>query len=133
VLLADGRQVGVHDGYPFYTVGQRKRLPALGKPYFVTKIDPQTNAVYIGEEHELYDKQMRVTAVNYVKYDSIPDEGMDVWIKIRSRDEGRPGYVYPRPDGDLTAVFSVPTKSVTPGQSAVFYEGDDVVCGGRIV
>ncbi|MDW8334279.1 MAG: tRNA 2-thiouridine(34) synthase MnmA [Bacteroidia bacterium] len=131
-LLSDGRQVGVHEGYPFYTVGQRKRLPPMGKPYFVVKIVPETNAVYIGPEEELYDRQMRVTAVNYVKYDSIPEDGMEAWVKIRSRDEGRPAYVYPRPDGDLTVVFDEPTKAVTPGQSAVLYEGDDVICGGRI-
>ena len=130
-VLSDGTVVGKHKGYPFYTIGQRKGLDiALGKPVFVTKILPETNTVVLGEADELKAGSMLVGGLNMVKYGRI-GEGMTVTTKIRYKDPGMESTLYSVED--LVSVhFTHEVNSVAPGQSAVFYEGDDVVAGGII-
>lgn len=130
-VMADGSIIGKHRGYPFYTIGQRKGLDiALGRPVFVTKIIPETNTVVLGEADELQESSMLVSGVNMIKYDSIPD-GMNAVTKIRYRDAGMESVL--SNDGELVRVdFSHAVTSIAPGQSAVFYEGDDVIAGGII-
>lgn len=130
-VLTDGKIVGKHRGYPFYTIGQRKGLDiALGKPMFVTKIIPETNTVVLGEAHELQQSEMIVGGLNMVKYDTIK-ESMSLTTKIRYKDPGTESTV--APEGDMVKVhFNHSVNSIAPGQSAVFYEGDDVVAGGII-
>lgn len=130
-VLADGKVVGKHRGYPFYTIGQRKGLDiALGKPVFVTKIIPETNTIVLGEAHELQENGMVVGGLNMVKYDSIKP-GMEATTKIRYKDPGSASTL--QPEGDLVKVhFEHSVNSIAPGQSAVFYEGDDVIAGGII-
>lgn len=130
-VLTDGKVVGKHRGYPFYTIGQRKGLDiALGKPMFVTKIIPETNTVVLGEAHELQQSEMIVGGLNMVKYDTIK-EPISLTTKIRYKDSGTESTV--TPEGDIVKVhFSHSVNSIAPGQSAVFYEGDDVVAGGII-
>ena len=78
-----GKILGQHKGYPFYTIGQRKGLDiALGKPAFVTAIDPNTNTVVLGDEEDLMKKEMDVAKMNYIKYAGIND-GMEATIRIR--------------------------------------------------
>ena len=128
---ASGKILGTHKGYPFYTVGQRKGLDiALGKPAFVTRIIPETNTVVLGDETELNRSEMNVTGINWMKYDHIT-EGMDADVKIRYKDIGAAAQLFTYEKG-LTVRFYVDVKSVAPGQSAVFYEGDDVIGGGII-
>jgi tRNA-uridine 2-sulfurtransferase len=127
-----GRILGRHKGYPFYTVGQRKGLDiALGKPAFVTEIIPETNTVVLGDEQDLNRQEMRVGKLNLIKYDSIP-EGMESTVKIRYRDRGSLATLHPV-DNQMTVRFYEDAKGVAPGQSAVFYEGDDVLGGGSIL
>lgn len=130
-VLANGEVVGKHKGYPFYTIGQRKGLGiALGKPVFVTKIIPETNTVVLGEADELQQSKMTVGGINMVKYDAIPD-GLEAVTKIRYKDPGAESILYT--NGDMVDVhFGHSVNSIAPGQSAVFYEGDDVVAGGII-
>jgi tRNA-specific 2-thiouridylase len=130
-VLADGTIVGKHKGYPFYTIGQRKGLDiALGKPVFVTKIIPETNTVVLGEADELDQNIMTVGGINMVKYASIPDD-FEAITKIRYKDPGTLSSIHN--DGDLLQVhFYEQVKGIAPGQSAVIYEGDDVVAGGII-
>jgi tRNA-specific 2-thiouridylase len=131
-VLADGTIVGKHNGYPFYTIGQRKGLDlALGKPVFVTNILPETNTVVLGEAHELQQSQMTVRGLNMIKYDNIPD-GMEAVTKIRYRDPGMESILSPLEPGSVHVSFSHAVSGVAPGQSAVFYEGDDVIAGGVI-
>ncbi|ANE50321.1 tRNA 2-thiouridine(34) synthase MnmA [Flavisolibacter tropicus] len=127
----EGKILGQHKGYPFYTIGQRKGLDiALGKPAFVTSIDPETNTVVLGDEADLEKEEMRVGKVNWLKYDSLPEE-MTAITKIRYKDKG--GLSFIRQDGDGVAVrFFDKAKGIAPGQSAVFYEGNDVIGGGII-
>ncbi len=128
---AAGEVIGEHVGYPFYTVGQRKGLGvAFGQPMFVTQIIPETNTVVLGEESELIRNRMRVSQHNLMKYESLP-EGLEVITKIRYRDAGTFSSLHI--DGDnLMVEFLTYVKGVAPGQSAVFYEGNDVVGGGVI-
>src|SRR5690606_22828135 len=83
-----GHELGRHRGYPFYTIGQRKGLDvALGRPVFVTKIDPATNTVTLGDEEDLHRQQAFVSRLNWVKYPG-PVEGMRVTTQVRYRDAG---------------------------------------------
>ncbi len=130
-VLKDGTIVGQHKGYPFYTVGQRKGLDiALGRPVYVTGIIPETNTVVLGEEDDLQKNEMRVAGINLIKYDHIP-EGLEATTKIRYKDKGTLSNLY-HDNGQIRVRFYEQVKGIAPGQSAVFYEGDDVVGGGII-
>jgi len=127
----NGKILGKHKGYPFYTIGQRKGLDiALGRPVFVTAIDPSTNSVMLGDEEDLLQNEMLVGKINYIKYDQIPD-GMESIIKIRYKDFGNNGTLHNKPNG-IGVKFYDHAKGIAPGQSAVFYEGEDVMGGGII-
>ncbi len=130
-VLTDGTIVGKHKGYPFYTIGQRKGLEiAFGKPMFVTHIQPESNTVVLGEAHELEASEMMVKGINMVKYATLP-ASMEAVTKIRYRDPGTESIITPM-DGGAHVLFNHSVNSIAPGQSAVFYEGDDVVGGGVI-
>jgi tRNA-uridine 2-sulfurtransferase len=141
---AQGAVIGTHEGYPFYTIGQRKGLgQAFGKPMFVTKIIPENNTVVLGEMEELMKNGMSVGKVNLQKYTHIPEEGIEAVTQIRYNDPGslsqvknflNPSEVAKDVAGQTLSVeFFANVKGVAPGQSAVFYEGDDVVGGGIIM
>jgi len=126
-----GKILGQHKGYPFYTIGQRKGLDiAFGKPVFVTRIDPETNTVVLGDEDDLEQNEMIVSKLNFIKYDSITP-GMEAVTKIRYKDKGCLSNIY-HDNGTMTVRFYENVKGIAPGQSAVFYEGDDVIGGGHI-
>jgi tRNA-specific 2-thiouridylase len=126
-----GKKLGKHKGYPFYTIGQRKGLEiALGKPAYVVSIDPEKNIVVIGDENDLDQNDMYVSKINWIKYDHLESE-MELMAKIRYKDAGALCTLSSTPSG-VQARFFENVKSIAPGQSAVFYEGDDVVAGGII-
>lgn len=126
-----GRVLGQHEGYPFYTIGQRKGLGiALGKPAFVTGIDPQTNTVVLGDEQDLDRSFAWVGKLNFQKYPGL-DQGQEARTRIRYRDPGGFSRLYPESD-QVRVEFLGKAKGIAPGQSAVFYEGDDVLGGGII-
>ena len=131
-VLSDGTVVGKHKGYPFYTIGQRKGLEiALGEPMFVTQIIPETNTVMLGTRLELERQEMLIRDHNLVKYEKLP-ENFEGITKIRYKDAGTPATLSEEHNGMLKALFHQPVNGVAPGQSAVFYEGDDLVGGGFI-
>jgi tRNA-specific 2-thiouridylase len=131
-VTPSGEILGKHKGYPFYTVGQRKGLDiALGKPVFVTEIIPETNTVVLGEAHDLNRVEMQVTGLNWMKYDGIT-EGMEAVTKIRYKDKGALSQLFASENNGIKVVFYDDVKGVAPGQSAVFYEGNDVIGGGVI-
>lgn len=126
-----GKILGKHKGYPFYTIGQRKGLDiALGKPVYVTDIYPDTNTVVLGDEEDLNRSLMQVTKINWVKYDGVED-GFEATTKIRYKDKGALSTLHPNENG-VEVRFFEDVKGIAPGQSAVFYEGNDVVGGGII-
>lgn len=126
-----GKVLGKHRGYPFYTIGQRKGLDiTFGKPVYVTNILPETNTVVLGDEEDLNQHEMKVTKLNWMKYDSITP-GMEATTKIRYKDKGSLSNLYPDENG-VRVTFYQDAKGIAPGQSAVFYEGNDVIGGGVI-
>lgn len=130
-VLSDGTVIGKHRGYPYYTIGQRKGLEiALGEPMFVTDIDPVTNTIVLGKKEELLGNTMTVGKYNLVKYSTLADD-MVANTKIRYKDPGAPATLNME-DGKIIAIFHKKVIAITPGQSAVFYEGDDLLGGGII-
>ncbi len=127
-----GRVVGEHAGYPFYTIGQRRGIgKGFGKPMYVVHTDAQHNRVVIGEEKDLYTKSFTARAVNFV---SIADAEREIRarVKIRYRNPAEPATVQPLSRDRVKVVFDRPMKAITPGQSAVFYDGERVLGGGII-
>ncbi len=130
---AAGKVLGKHDGYPFYTVGQRKGLGiALGEPMFVTEIRPESNTVVLGKEDELIRNGMLVGKANLMKYAQLPETGIETLTKVRYRDAGTMSTIRQVGNDVVDVTFHANVKGIAPGQSAVFYEGDDVVGGGLI-
>ncbi|MDR1414949.1 MAG: tRNA 2-thiouridine(34) synthase MnmA [Odoribacteraceae bacterium] len=126
-----GNRLGRHQGFPRYTIGQRKRLGiALGRPAFVTAIRPERNEVVLGTREELQGKEFRARPFHLVKRADVPD-GHEVTVKIRYRNAGAAATLHPEGDS-LLVRFRESMDAITPGQSAVFYEGDDVLGGGVI-
>lgn len=126
-----GKVLGKHKGYPFYTIGQRKGLDVtFGKPVFVTEIRPDTNTVVLGDEADLDKEEMLVGKLNLMKYEELTP-GMEAITKVRYKDGGSLSSLHTE-GGTVRVRFYEKAKSIAPGQSAVFYEGDDVIGGGII-
>ncbi len=133
LVTTDGKKVGKHKGYPFFTIGQRRGIgTGFGKPMYVIETEPKTNRVVIGEARDLMHTSFMLHSMNLIKYASLPEAGLKATIKIRYNDPGKSGRVYPAGGGQARVVFDEPQKAITPGQSAVFYE-DDCVLGGGII
>ena len=128
----EGKKIGKHEGYPFYTIGQRKGLGvAFGAPKYVTEIIPATNTVVLGDVEHLLRNGVTVGKINLQKYAAIP-EGMEAISQIRYNDPGTLSHLMQESETTLRMEFLAPVKGVAPGQSAVFYEGDDIIGGGII-
>ncbi|MFN8346680.1 MAG: tRNA 2-thiouridine(34) synthase MnmA [Spirosomataceae bacterium] len=131
-VLEDGTPVGKHEGYPFYTIGQRKGLGiALGYPVFVTEIRKETNEVVLGRDKELERNGMYVSKLNLQKYARI-EAPLETITKVRYKHDGAPATLLQEADDRIKVLFQEPVSAIAPGQAAVFYEGDDVVGGGWI-
>ncbi len=127
----EGNVLGKHNGFPFYTVGQRRGLGlAFGKPMYVTEIKPESNTVVLGEEFDLERHSMWVGDINWQK--NIEYSAAKEYItKIRYKDPGHLSRIQIA-DQKLRVDFAACVKGIAPGQSAVIYDGEDVVCGGII-
>lgn len=131
-ILSDGTVVGKHAGYPYYTIGQRKGLGiALGRPVFVIQILPESNTVVLGSEEELQKDTAYVRNINLIKYEHIP-EPMEAVTKIRYKDAGAISRIVEE-NGSMKVDFEHYVKGIAPGQSAVFYEGNDLLGGGFLM
>ncbi len=131
-IVMDGKFVGRHRGFPFYTVGQRRGLGVFRpEPLYVTAIDAETNRIEVGNEEALYHSVLIASNVNMQKY---PDcrLPMRVNARIRYKDKGGMATIQEVDDGKVKVTFDESRRAITPGQSVVFYEGDDVVGGGVI-
>jgi tRNA-specific 2-thiouridylase len=131
MTLADGAPLREHAGISNYTVGQRRGLGvALGEPAFVTGLDAARNVVVIGPEEDLYSR--RVTAARVTLTGSRPPRaGFRADVKFRYRSLPSPATVHLSGDG-ASIEFDRPQRALTPGQSIVFYDGDEVLGGGVI-
>lgn len=128
-----GKVIGQHKGFPFYTIGQRRGLDlAMGKPVYVTKIDPINNVITVGEEQDLVANICTANEVNMIKYAQLPQQPMEVTGAIRYNDEGALGELSMTSEGDMLMRFPTGRTAIAPGQALVCYEGNDVVAGGWI-
>jgi tRNA-uridine 2-sulfurtransferase len=136
LVTTDGRVLGHHESISNFTVGQRKGLKVPSPtPFYVIQIDPASHRVTIGADEELTTRNLRANRVNWISIPALTAP-MRVKIKIRHRHEPAAATLQPTGGADPAAVialFDEPQRAVTPGQSAVFYDGDEVVGGGWIL
>ncbi len=132
IVTADGAVIGEHDGFARYTVGQRRGLPGgSADPLYVVALRPATREVVVGPREALLGTTLTVQGVNWL-VDAPPRAGDEVQVRVRHRAPLAPATV-DRIDGDAVSVSLVsPVSAISPGQSAVFYDGTKVLGGGII-
>jgi len=130
-IVMDGKQIGSHRGYPFYTIGQRKGIGSFGKKVYVTEIDKESNTITIGTSVDLLHRGLVATDVNWVSV-APPRGELKVTAKVRYKDDASPAVLKPVQGGRVEILFDERKRAITPGQSVVVYDGDDVVAGGII-
>ena len=127
-----GNVLGHHQGYPFYTIGQRRGLGvAVGRPVYVTEIDPKTNRITVGEKEDLHDRGLIAKHANWISIEKLIDP-LQVEAQIRYNDPGRNATVFHDQNGDVKVIFETYHQAVTPGQSVVFFSNDSVI-GGAVI
>lgn len=132
VVTSDGRVVARHHGVHNFTVGQRKGLGvATGSPLYVIQIDPGRKRVVVGSDEELFRPACRVRDVNWIRRVE-PGERFQARVKIRNKHAAAPAWVEAIAENQARVEFAAPQRAITPGQAAVFYDGDEVTGGGWI-
>src|SRR5580704_2093190 len=132
IVTESGETVGHHHGVHNFTVGQRKGLGfAAGKPLYVLSIDVQNNRVVVGDDDSLRTRSFEVNGVNWVSIEQ-PSGPIRATVKIRHKHEPAPAVVEPIDAATVRITFDAPQRAITPGQGAVFYEGDRVLGGAWI-
>jgi tRNA-specific 2-thiouridylase len=131
-IIFDGKIVGKHKGYPFYTIGQRKGVgKAFGEPVYVADIDPSSNTIRLGRESDLMHKSLIASKINLISVKDIVED-LKVIAKVRYKDNGNAATVKRYDSERIQVIFDEPKRAITPGQSVVLYDGDDLVGGGVI-
>lgn len=131
-IIYNNKKVGTHKGYPYYTIGQRKGLNiSIGKRLYVSGIDAEGNKIIIDDEKNLYHTDFILKEINLMKSEKI-ENPVKANVKIRYNDHGNPATVFQTGEDSIKVTFDYPQKAITPGQSAVFYIGDDILGGGII-
>ena len=130
-VIEGNEVVGSHKGFPFYTIGQRKGIGAFGRKMYVTGIDSQKNRISIGSAGQLDHRELIASGVNWSGLDR-PVTEIRVTAKVRYKDNDTAASVQPLDDGMIRVTFDDPKRAITPGQSVVLYNGDDLVGGGIV-
>lgn len=132
IVDLEGNVLGKHEGLYKYTIGQRKGLGISYKcPLYVIGFDKQKNQVIVGEEKDLYKKDVYVEKINLLLVDKLED-GMEVKAKIRYSQKSNKAIIKVINENEIILSFEEPQRGATPGQSAVFYIDDILVGGGKI-
>jgi tRNA-specific 2-thiouridylase len=132
LVTANGEIIGEHAGIHNFTVGQRKGLGvATGSPLYVIQISGANKQVIVGGEEHLYSRTLCARRVNLIAVNDL-HAPMRVAVKIRHRHEPAPALIERTGDDEILVSFDEPQRAITPGQAAVFYDGDVVVGGGWI-
>jgi len=132
LVTTSGEVIGEHHGIHNFTVGQRKGLGvATGSPLYVIQISGANKQVIVGGEENLYSRTLRARRVNLIAVDDLR-EPMRVSVKIRHRHEPAEALIEKSDNDEILVTFDEPQRAITPGQAAVFYDGDTVVGGGWI-
>jgi tRNA-specific 2-thiouridylase len=132
IVTSEGEIIGTHTGIHRYTIGQRRGLGiAHEKPLYVVQIEPAKNRIVVGLEDELESKEFVAKGVNWIAFEE-PFAPVCADVKVRYRHDPSPATIYPLPDAQAKIVFDDPQRAITPGQTTIFYSGDEVVGGGWI-
>jgi tRNA-specific 2-thiouridylase len=132
LVTTDGKVIAEHGGIHNFTVGQRKGLGvATGSPLYVLQIKGDTRQVVVGDQENLYSRSLRAHRTNLIAVADL-NQPMRVTVKIRHRHEPAPATIERSGDDEILVSFDEPQRAITPGQAAVFYDGDIVVGGGWI-
>lgn len=132
IVTRQGEILGEHQGLAAYTIGQRKGLGiAAPEPLYVIEKNLAENTLVVGYEKELGRSTLRTGPVNWIS-GAAPDADLRIKVKIRYRADFAWGIVHAMDDGSATVTFDKPLRDITPGQQAVFYDGDTVLGGGTI-
>ncbi len=132
IVNTKGEILGKHTGLYKYTIGQRKGLGISYKvPLFVIGFNPLKNQVIVGEENELYKKEILVKDINLLLFDKI-EQPIEVDVKTRYSSKMAKAKINQESDDTIKVIFDEPQRAITPGQSAVFYIDDIVIGGGKI-
>lgn len=128
----DGTVLGKHKGITHYTIGQRKGLGlSMGEPVFVSELRPKTNQVVVGEETQVFKKELLCDHLNFMGMEDL-EEPRKVWAKVRYAHKGQWCRIEKQGRDLIRAEFEEPVRAITPGQAVVFYEGEYVLGGGII-
>lgn len=128
----DGNIIGKHKGIVYYTIGQRKGLGlAMGRPVFVTDINPLTNEVVVGAEEDIFKTDLICKDINFIAFDNL-DKSLELKAKIRYSAKPATATITPLENGKVRVSFKEKQRAITKGQSVVFYL-DDLVVGGGII
>jgi tRNA-uridine 2-sulfurtransferase len=132
IVNSSGEQLGRHNGIAFYTIGQRKGLGISNPtPLYVNRIDRENNRIIVGGEDELFSNKMTVRRLNWISIEP-PQSDMPAEVKIRYLHNPASARIVPVSNDVVNIIFEKPQRAITPGQSAVFYNGDIVLGGGLI-
>ena len=131
-ILYHDKKIGTHKGYPYYTIGQRRGLNvAIGKKIYVSGTDPEKNIVTVDDESGLFHSGFTANEINLMMFDKI-ESPVKAKVKIRYNDKGSEALIEQTGEDLVKVTFDSPQKAITPGQSAVFYSGNDLIGGGII-
>jgi len=132
IVLRSGEILGKHKGITNYTIGQRKGLGiAYKEPLYVVDLNKEKNEVIVGNEEELYSRELYANELNWLIFEKLEKE-IECYAKIRYR--AKPAKAKVKPEGDKVKVeFEEPQRAITKGQSVVFYIGDILIGGGKII
>lgn len=133
IISEEGIELGEHSGITHYTVGQRRGLGiAADAPLYVKQIDKQNNTIIVAKREKMNRNVIRINNINLQKYTEL-DAEKSYLVRVRFRDKGQNAKIRLLEDGTAEVVFEKPVFGIAPGQSAVFYEGNDLVGGGEII
>ncbi|PIU28123.1 MAG: tRNA 2-thiouridine(34) synthase MnmA, partial [Candidatus Hydromicrobium americanum] len=133
IINTNGKNIGTHKGYPFYTIGQRKGLGiSYSKPLYVKEIIPEENVIVAGEEKDILQKSLKVKNTNFIAGNP-PGNNFKAMVKIRYNFKETPAEIKIVSKKTAAIIFDKPQKAITPGQSAAFYVDDTLIGGGVIM
>ena len=133
IVSTSGEVIGRHAGIHRYTIGQRRGIGiAEAQPLYVTEIDSIRNRIIVGSQEELLSEEFTAAGVNWIALDD-PAEPVRAEVRVRYRHTAAPATITPQPNLRASVKFDESQRAITPGQTTVFYRGDEVIGGGWIV
>ena len=134
IVHVDGRVLGSHEGIIKYTIGQRRGIGVGGtaEPLYVVRLEPESHKVIVGPKQALARDVVRIGQVNWLGDQPLSKEGLEVQVKLRSVSNVAPAHIFAAADGGAEVVLTDPQFGISPGQAAVFYDGERVLGGGWI-